>query len=221
MRCIISKSPFCYRLNTRNYPVFQSGLFTLLSFLFRVKPLILFIFLLHTHQIAIAQEATITEYGVKAAQIYRLAHTIDWPTSAFQNDNSPIIFYIFGEDPFGDDIKYIRNLAIQFGKNKGRKITVRYTTRLEELEFCHILFINQSERTRLASIFDKIKDWPVLTVSDFEGFAERGGIINFFWYERKIRFEINVDALRRAGLSVASQVLEMTIVKVIREDEGP
>ncbi|MGV8081068.1 MAG: YfiR family protein [Syntrophales bacterium] len=43
--------------------------------------------------------------------------------------------------------------------------------------------------------------------------------INYlFLHERKLRFEINVDAARRAGLKVSSQVLRLG--KVIRESSG-
>jgi hypothetical protein len=34
-----------------------------------------------------------------------------------------------------------------------------------------------------------------------------GGIINFFMEQKRLRFEVNVDAARKAGLKLSSQIL--------------
>jgi len=50
-----------------------------------------------------------------------------------------------------------------------------------------------------------------------EGFAQSGGVINFVTVEKKIRFEINLDAAERADLKISSKLLRLAqIVK----DEG-
>jgi hypothetical protein len=49
----------------------------------------------------------------------------------------------------------------------------------------------------------------VLTVGDTDGFAQRGGAINFTLQARKVRFEINPAAAEQAGLKMSSQLLKL------------
>jgi len=56
----------------------------------------------------------------------------------------------------------------------------------------------------------------VLTVGETVDFLEVGGIINFIVEEKKIRFEINVAAARKAGLKVRSKLLRLA-KRVVRE----
>jgi len=54
----------------------------------------------------------------------------------------------------------------------------------------------------------------VLTVSEIENFAHRGGVIQLKKENNRIVFEINIEAARRAGLAMNSQLLKLAkIVK--------
>jgi hypothetical protein len=46
-------------------------------------------------------------------------------------------------------------------------------------------------------------------VSEVPNFANEGGDINFYISSEKIRFEINPQAARQAGLKVSSQLLAL------------
>jgi hypothetical protein len=48
-----------------------------------------------------------------------------------------------------------------------------------------------------------------LTVGDTDRFVETGGMINFVKEGKKIRFEINEAAAKRAGLRVSSKLLSL------------
>jgi hypothetical protein len=49
----------------------------------------------------------------------------------------------------------------------------------------------------------------ILTIGDTAGFARQGVIINFYLENRKVRFEINAAAARRAGLTISSKLLKL------------
>ena len=54
----------------------------------------------------------------------------------------------------------------------------------------------------------------VLTVSDMPQFAQRGGMIQFVLEGKKVRFEVNLTAVERAGLTLSSELLKVaTTVK--------
>ncbi|RJP23187.1 MAG: YfiR family protein [Candidatus Omnitrophota bacterium] len=200
-----------------------SGLFHPANLLNSMFARILFCFWLITvnQSIAVAAPLSYEEYDIKAAQIFALAKSyVTWPTPSFQSNTSPLILCILGNDPFGDKLDHLlRGEKINYGNNQVRGIEVKRVNRIEDLEYCHILFIDASEKTRLPKIFEKIRSWHVLTISEFEGFAQQGGIINFFFYGKTIRFEINLDALSRVGLKISSLVLELEGIKRIREEK--
>ena len=55
-----------------------------------------------------------------------------------------------------------------------------------------------------------VKGRSILTVSEIEGFAKRGGIIRFITENNKIRFRINFEAAKAANLIISSKLLKMS-----------
>ena len=55
----------------------------------------------------------------------------------------------------------------------------------------------------------RLKGARILTVGEFGGFAELGGVINFISERNKVRFEINTDAARSTGLTISSELLKL------------
>jgi hypothetical protein len=117
-----------------------------------------------------------------------------------------------GEDPFGGQLEEIvRGQSVQ-----RRPVGVARFREFERGSRCDILFISASERNRLRWILEQLRDAPVLTVSDMDHFAERGGMIHLTSQGKRIRFTINVAAIDRAKLKAASQLLRLaTIVREV------
>ena len=61
-----------------------------------------------------------------------------------------------------------------------------------------------------------LDDREVLTVGEIEGFARRGGMINFYLEGNRVRFEINPAAAQRGRLKISSQLLGLG--KIIRTE---
>jgi hypothetical protein len=161
---------------------------------------------------AFAESKTPGEYIIKAAFLYNFAKFVDWPGEDFANDESPIILCILGKDPFGELLESIEGKTV-----KGRRLMIKRLEEIEDLERCHILFISKSEKKNLTQVFDKLAGWSVLTVSDMESFAQRGGIIGLVTEEKKIRFQINVEAAQHRRVKISSKLLKLA---QIVENEG-
>ena len=165
--------------------------------------------------VAVQVDTAPGEYQVKAAILFNFAKFVEWPDAAFPDAAAPIIIGVLGEDPFGS--------ALDAAKNKtanGRKIQIMRFNNVQEVTACHILFISSSEKGRLASLLRDLKDFKMLLVGDMEKFAQRGGMINFILQNDTIDFEINVDAVKRAGLKINSRLLNMArIVRGIPSDK--
>jgi uncharacterized protein DUF4154 len=152
--------------------------------------------------IALAQSQA-GEYHVKAAFLYHFVQLVEWPANSLGGESSPVTLCIIGEDPFGGDLE-----ATLAGKTVGtRSLRVRHLKEAEELQGCHVLFVSEHEAAHLARLLQGLKDGPILTVGESNGFVEQGGMIGFLVVDNKVRFEINLEAAERAKLKISSRLL--------------
>jgi hypothetical protein len=146
-----------------------------------------------------------TEYEVKAAFLYNCAKFVRWPATVFAGPEAPLVIGILGEDPFGEVLdETVRNRVVQ-----DRRIVIRRLASIKDAARCHLLFISTSEIERLPGILRTVHQTAVLTVSEIDRFAERGGIIYPYVEDKRIRFEVNLSAANMAGLSISSQLLKL------------
>ena len=164
--------------------------------------------LLGLQAIAAAEARVISEYEVKAAFLHKFALFVEWPGSAFQKESDPFVIGILGQDPFGPHLA--KAIAGKLVEN--RPIVLRSYRTVDEVKDCHLLYVSPSERPNLRRIMAGLNGRNVLTVGDMPGFAEQGGVINLVQSEQKIKFHINPDAARRAGLTISSQLLQMAVI---------
>jgi YfiR/HmsC-like len=152
---------------------------------------------------AAAAAPSASEYDVKAAFLYNFTKFVDWPPEAFPDPNS-LRICVLGEDPFGKSLQAVTDEQVG-----GHKLIVTRTESLAKPAGCQILFISRSERERVRQILAAVKDTPVLTVGDTQGFADDGVIINFVLEGSKVRFEINTRSADRAGIRISSKLLQL------------
>lgn len=170
----------------------------------KIVYLIFVALLLATPGTLLAEDSAPQEYKVKAAFLYNFTLFVEWPTAAFSGNDSPLIVCILGKSPFGDVLGNLRGKTV-----KTRKLAVRQITSVHEIRDCHVLFVSTSEKMQLPNILAVAKNQNILTVSDMDGFAEAGGIINLVTIEDKVRFEVNLKAAQQARLKISSQLLKL------------
>jgi hypothetical protein len=169
-----------------------------------------------------AESTSSREYRIKAAFLYNFIKFVEWPKEKTADSNEPIIIGIIGKDPFGNAFEPIKDKPVkgkkliikrfkgfEEPKKSGEKDEPNLHPKIEALRKCYLLFICSSEKKNLGKIINSVKDHSVLTVGDMEGFLESGGIINFVMEGKKVRFEINVTAAKRAKLKIRSQLLRL------------
>lgn len=146
-----------------------------------------------------------SEYLIKAGFIYNFAQLVEWPPSAFPQSDSPIVIGILGSDPFGTTIDRI----VENKKIHGRGLVIKRVKWGTDLKDCDILFVSSSETARIDELIHAVKGMPILTIGETPSFARRGGVINLIVEDNKVRFEVNVDAARQAGLNISSRLLAL------------
>lgn len=155
-----------------------------------------------------AQKPTFNERELKAVFLLTFARFVDWPASAFDHAQSPIVIGVLGDDSFGR----LLDGVVAGEMAMSRPLTVRRFAHGEDVVACQILFISRSEARRDEQLFASLRERPVLTVGDSEGFASLGGMIRFVTESTRIRLHVNVEAVKAAGLTLGSRLLRAAAI---------
>ena len=163
----------------------------------------IFFFLLFSllKQTAIAQGKG--EANLKAVFIYNFTRYIEWDSIANPDKNNFVIG-IIGFSPVNNALAEIAKT----NRVNNKRIVIRYYSKPEDIQDCHILFIPKGIPFSLASVLQRTGK-GTLTVSEEAGFAKQGTALNFFIDNDKVKFEANLHALFLAGLKDSSQLLKL------------
>ncbi|HWA15920.1 MAG TPA: YfiR family protein [Gemmatimonadales bacterium] len=144
-----------------------------------------------------------TEYELKAVFLFNFAQFVEWPATAFDRPDAPLVIGVLGTDPFGSRLEE----AVKGETVQGHPLEIRRFARAEEIDTCHILFLGSKEGPGLESILSQLKFRPILTVGESENFARTGGMIGFVTDRNRIRLRINRGAAEAASLVLSSRLL--------------
>jgi len=145
------------------------------------------------------------EHEVKASFVYTVAKFVEWPAAAFVDASSPLVFGILGEDPIEELLQHITT-----GKSVGgHPVLVIHLTEGDEPVGCHVLYVGRSEAAHVDEVIARLRNSSVLTVGEFDRFAQRGGVLRLRLEDNMVRFEVNVDAAERARLQISSKILKL------------
>jgi hypothetical protein len=151
-----------------------------------------------------AQTPRPTDYDVKAVYLYNFGRFVEWPSNTASRSDSFTIC-ILGQDPFGAAL----DTTLSGETIGGKSIAARRISTPQESGNCQILFVSGAEETRLVKIIETLDKEAILTVSDMPQFSQRGGMIQFVLEGKKVRFEVNLTAVRHAGLILSSELLKV------------
>jgi hypothetical protein len=146
-----------------------------------------------------------SEYEIKAVFVFNFSHFVEWPPNQFTSPSAPFVIGVLGEDRFGSHL----DEAIRGELINSHPLTLRRYRSLSDVSDCQILIIDRSEGAHLGEILRALNHRATLTVSELEGAAERGVMIQFATENNRIRLRINPESARAAGLSVSSKLLHL------------
>ncbi len=152
------------------------------------------------------QKPRLEEYELKAIFISNFLKYVEWPESAFENAESPIVVGIKGSDPFGAALE---ELVTGLQPIIGRRVVTEIYQSDQLTDAFHVLFVPEAERKETKKMLGGVCGRPVLTVGEQRGFAEDGGVINFVTDRNRIRFEVNLRCAEAGGLSLSAQLLKL------------
>lgn len=146
------------------------------------------------------------ETDVKAAFIYNFTKFVEWPVSALPT-GTPLLLCLLGHDQVST-----RLYRLQGREAQGRLLKVRAVDSLAEATGCHLLYVTGDVADQPARLLQHLNNAPVLTVSDHQGFAAQGGMIELFVESSRVQFSINLVPAQAAGLQINARMLQLARV---------
>lgn len=156
----------------------------------------------------------VDEYTLKAAYLEKFHKYVEWPEAVFEDGKAPFVLAIFGKDPFEERIDKILK-----GKSHGTHPVkvVRVKEDVEELAGAHIVFVTDRKKAEIAAITKQLAGKHVLIVGESKDLAQKGAIVNFYLADTNVRFEVNPQAAKRAGLKISSSLLKLA--RIVEDPE--
>jgi len=153
---------------------------------------------------------------VKAAFLLNFIKFVDWPADTSRAPAGPWQVAVLGDSCFAHALSHLAA-----GRTvKERSLTVRSVKRLEDAYPCHALFIGSGADALVPAATAPDSSHAVLTVGEPGLFERSGGMIWFVVGEDRVRFAINKDTARQAGLRISSKLLDLAVVVRNTEKRG-
>jgi len=143
----------------------------------------------------------VSEEDLKIAFIYNFTRYTTWPNASAGSE--PLRICVAGASPISNTL--MRTLQ---GRSSGaRPLQLAQLVRPDESQHCDVLFLPDSEERQQVAWLNVVRDQPVLTIGESLSFAQDGGVIHLLMVHDGVRFDVNLDAARRAGLQFNSRML--------------
>jgi hypothetical protein len=150
------------------------------------------------------QAAKFNEYQVKAAYLKNFVQFVDWPADSAGAPNEPYPICVLGADPFGAAL----DGALSGESVNHHPLIPRRLANAKQATSCRVLYIS-SDEAEVRRGLSAVENASILTVSDYPEFLDRGGMIQFVIDNNHVRFEINLIAARKVGLTLSSELLKI------------
>lgn len=93
------------------------------------------------------------------------------------------------------------------------KLEVKKVLSPGDVATCHILFIPETESGKTA-VYAARTDSQRLIITEGKGMLLQGGMINFVVVDKKLRFEMNQEAIEKAGFKVSNSLTVMAVQRI-------
>ncbi len=140
-----------------------------------------------------------SESELKAELVERFTRFVDW-------DKLPdtFSFCVAGDSPITPQLEKVAKRQTIKGK-RARVVKVS----VDAVASCQVVVIPGDDNDRRRAVISRTDGRPILTIAESPGAAVAGAIINFVFDDPHLRFEINIRAAGRSGLTLRSKLLSL------------
>jgi uncharacterized protein DUF4154 len=142
------------------------------------------------------------EDAIKAAFLYRFTGYVDWP--AGEGAREQFIIAVMGDDTVAAELAKL----LPGHDVRGLPTAVRKIRSIKEIGNAQMLYIGPDYVGDIRAVIGAVPQ-HVLVVTDSGEGLDDGSAVNFMLVDRRVRFEISLDAAEHAGLKVSSELLSV------------
>jgi hypothetical protein len=159
-----------------------------------------------------ASAQTATAPALKAAFLYNFAKFTDWPADAVA-PGDPLVLCVVNDRGVGEQLvdltkhRAIDGHALVVAMMKPDSAT---------LSSCRLIFTSGLDAARTRAVLDAVAGQPVLTVSDLDKFAQRGGVAQLVVDKGTMGITVNLGAMQRARILLSSKLL--SLARIVKDD---
>jgi hypothetical protein len=142
--------------------------------------------------------------AAKAKLVATMARFVHWPAAAFDSETAPLHLCVFAGSP---------TVQRAFQQHQDSLIGAHPLRTVINpggaFKTCRIVFVDDSSNAPLERLLRHLADEPAFTVGTRDGFVSDGGMVEIVHVDNTLRFDVNLIAVREAGLGVNPGVLKL------------
>ena len=148
-------------------------------------------------------DASIGEYRLKSAFLFKFLGFVEWPQAVFERPEAPFVIGVLGAKTMEDELAQ----TVAGRQVAGHPVQVRALGRADAVAGLQVLFVGRAESARVPAVVAAADGQPLLVVTESDTGLAAGGGINFIVVDDKVRFDISLRPIERAGLKVSARLL--------------
>ena len=141
------------------------------------------------------------ERTVKAAFLYNFIQFTQWPVPPTE----PFRLCVLGRSALDEALVRLEGKRVL----NGLHLSVNHVGPRDGLDACHALYVDDSQRATAEELLPRLAGAPILTITDSDGLADRGLMIEIRKRDLKLVFDVNLHATRKANLDLSARLLKM------------
>lgn len=145
--------------------------------------------------------AQVDERALKAAYLFNFIQFTQWPLPP----DEPFRLCVLGHTPLDEQLTKLEGKLVLSGLH----VSVRHVMPRETFTGCHALYLDDSQRAQVDAVLSRLAGAPVLTITDGDGLADRGMMIEIHKREARLGFEVNLKVARQANINFSARMLKL------------
>lgn len=154
-----------------------------------------------------ASSAWASDAGIRLGFLLNFSRFTEWPEAVLGIDMPLRICLLRGDAEMSQEMPILTGQQVQ-----GRPVASRLIAHPAEVAGCHVLYLPADAAEPLDPYLRVAEQASTLTVSDHPDFVEEGGVIALVVTGGRYRFDVNLQAAKRAKLRLGSQLLKLARV---------
>jgi hypothetical protein len=155
--------------------------------------------------LTLSVQAQSENYKFKCLFINNFIKNIKWPDS---EANMDFMIGVLEDDVAYKEVEeFFRNRTIN-----NRTIKITRITNINNFSYCHVLFIPNNSKASLNTILTKTNEISCLLITEKEGWAKKGSMINFVSMDDGgLKYELNYAATEKHNIKVPNSIVSLSI----------